>query len=158
MRCEQLLEDLQAFETAELPAPLREHLASCGTCRSYAEDWRLARAGFRLLASEALPELSPGFAARLLRHVDGLAEAGRSSEEFLERVGLRFVYASLLLTVTVLLALLLPSSGPLRARTTADLYYAGQEAFISESDPILTGERPAPTLPSVREGSEGRPK
>ncbi len=162
MRCEELWEDLEELGgTDEFPALLREHLASCPACQSYARDWRLARAGLRLLAGEPLPELSVRFAARLARRLDGLAEVGRSSEQFLEQAGRRFVYASLLLALTVLLALLLPSSGPLRATTTPDLYFAGQEALTSESDPILAGE-PAEgksiVAPGAGKGSASKPE
>ncbi len=161
MRCEELWENLEELGGTELPAPLRKHLTSCPACQSYARDWRLTRAGLRLLASEPLPEPSVGFAARLVRRLDGLAEVGRSSEQFLEQAGRRFVYASLLLALTVLLALLLPSSGPLRATTTPDLYFAGQEALSSESDPILAGEpaeSKSPVLPGSREGSASKQK
>lgn len=161
MRCEELWQNLEELGGTELPAPLREHLAGCPACQLYARDWRLTRAGLRLLAGEPLPELSVGFAARLVRRLDGLAEVGRSSEQFLEQAGRRFVYASVLLALTVLLALLVPSSGPLRATTTPDLYFAGQETLNSESDPILADE-PAEgksgVLPGTREGSATKQK
>jgi hypothetical protein len=161
MRCEELRENLEAFETVELPAPAREHLASCPDCRGRVRDWRLARVGLGLLAEESVPELSVGFAARVVRRLEGVAEAGRSSGEFLERAGRRFVYASLLLALTALLFLLLPSSGPLRAPSTADLYFAGTETFMSENDPVLTGEPAGNQVPNVAgadKGSEGKQK
>ncbi|HEV2492379.1 MAG TPA: hypothetical protein VG204_04830 [Terriglobia bacterium] len=159
MRCEEFQERLEELEALELPAPLREHAAGCALCRAYARDWRLARAGLRLLAAEPVPELPMGFAARLVRQLEEVSPV-RSSEEFLERVGKRFVYASLALALTVLLFLLLPSSGPLRAPTTADLYWAGPETFATESDLVLSGDSSGNqvVVPNAGEGSEETPK
>lgn len=154
MRCDEFQERLEDLEGLELPAPLREHATGCTVCRAYLRDWRMARAGLRLLAAEPAPDLPVGFAARLLRRLEE-APPVRSSEEFLERVGRRFVYASLALALTVLLFLLLPSSGPLRAPTTADRYWAGPETFAAESDLVLNNDSSSnqAVLPN---GSEGR--
>ncbi|HKS94513.1 MAG TPA: hypothetical protein VJV74_00105 [Terriglobia bacterium] len=139
MRCDEFQERLEDLEGLELSAPLREHAAGCTVCRAYLRDWRVARAGLRLLAAEPAPELPVGFAARLVRRLEETVPV-RSGEEFLERVGRRFVYASLVLALTVLLFLLLPSSGPLRAPTTADRYWAGPETFAAESDLVLSND------------------
>jgi hypothetical protein len=156
MRCEEFQEKLEELEALELSAPLHEHAAGCPACQVYARDWRVARAGLRLLAAEPVPEAPVGFAARLVRQLEGVAEGGRSSEEFLERAGRRFVYASLALALTLLLFLLLPSSGPLRAPTTADLYWAGPETFAAENDLVLSGDSSGnqTLVPSAGERSE----
>lgn len=154
MRCEEFEERLGELESADLPAPVREHAAGCAVCRGYLRDWRVARAGLRLLAAEPIPELPVGFAARLVRQLEEAALV-RASEEFLEHVGRRFVYASLALALTVLLFLLLPSSGPLRAPTTADRYWAGPETFAAESDLVLNNDSGNQVIvPNAAEGSE----
>ena len=63
--------------------------------------------------------------------------------EFLERAGRRVVYATCVLALTLLLALALPSSGPLRGPTTAELYLAQSEEVTAGSIPIFTGELPS---------------
>ncbi len=159
MHCDEVRELLEELETREPTASVREHLASCAECRTYARDWRLARASFRALAAEPAPEPTLGFAARLVRRLDETAERRRAGAEFLERAGRRFVYATLCLTLMILLALLLPDSGPLRGPTTADLYMAQTDVVPAGSDPVFAGafsESPSPPPANSTSGSETR--
>jgi len=158
MRCDEIRENLRELGAASLPADLRRHLDTCQACAAYQRDQRLVGAGFKLLAQDAVPELSVGFAARLVRRLDEIAQVGRSGEEFMERTGRRFVYASLVLALTLLLALLVPISGPLRAPATAESYLAEPEAFTSPGDPVLGGDSTtqAPALPRVPRSSGGQ--
>lgn len=156
MRCEEVREYVEELGTVSLPDAVREHTRSCGACEAYLHDQRLVSAGLRSLAQEATPELSVGFAVRVLRRL----ETGRSREEFLERAGRRFVYASLVLALTLLLALLVPISGPLRAPATADSYLAEPEVFTSVGDPVLSGD-PASQVPPLAQPAvlrEGQPE
>lgn len=156
MRCEEVREYVEELGTVSLPDGVRQHAAACPACKEYLGDQRLVSAGLRSLAEEAAPELSVGFAVRVLRRL----ETGRSREEFLERAGRRFVYASLVLALTLLLALLVPISGPLRAPATADSYLAEPEAFNSVGDPVLSGD-PASQVPPLAQPAvlrEGQPE
>jgi hypothetical protein len=65
------------------------------------------------------------------------------SPEFLEQVGKRFVYATLALTLTLLLALMLPSSGPLREPEAVDLYLVQPEAVSARANLALGEEFPS---------------
>jgi hypothetical protein len=89
---------------------------------------------------------SLGFAERVVRQ---LAEMGRtvSAVDFFERVGRRFVYAGLVLTFLALLALTLPSPGPVRGLTAADIQITAQEASLAYGDPM--GEIAAQESPEV---------
>ena len=140
MRCEEVRKIIAEDWPEETPAAVREHLAGCPVCDSLARDHRLVRAGFHALAAEPAPEPSWGFSTRLLRRLQESPE--REGAEFLERVGRRVVYATFLLALTLLLALALPSSGPLRGPTTAELYLAQSEVVIAGNDPVFTGEFP----------------
>ncbi len=154
MRCDEvqgLLDDLKA---SDVPAPAREHLAVCPACEAHARGWRLLRAGFSALAKEEVPEASLGFAARLLRHWEEADAQAASRAEFLERIGKRFVYATLMLTLSALLGLVLPSSGPLRAPTTPDVYMAQPEVATLESDPIFS-DNPAENTNPIPARSTG---
>jgi hypothetical protein len=124
----------------EISAAVHEHLAGCPGCDALAREYGLVRAGFRALAAEPTPEPSWGFSARLLRRLEKSPD--EEGTEFLERVGRRVVYASFLLALTLLLALALPSSGPLRGPTTADLYLAQSEVVTVGTSPIFAGELP----------------
>src|ERR1043166_5554272 len=83
----------------EIPALAREHLGRCPSCRSYAENERLLREGFKALAQEPVPELSVGFSARLLRRLEQTAGRMDPARDFLERAGKRVVYAGLVLAM-----------------------------------------------------------
>ena len=154
MRCEEVREVLEEWRAEELSPAVRAHLASCAACEQYAEDWRLARAGLRALAGEAVPEATIGFTARLARRLEEAGGPGRWGAEFLEQAGRRFVYATLLVTLMMILALLLPSSGPLGA-SEADLYPAVVESVPPATDPIFADDSreaaPAAPLTSTEE-------
>jgi anti-sigma factor RsiW len=124
----------------EISAAVREHLAGCPGCDALAREYELVRAGFRALAAEPVPEPSWGFSTRLLRRLEKSPD--EEGAAFLERVGRRVVYASFLLALTLLLALALPSSSPLRSPTTADLYLAQAEVATAGAGPIFAGELP----------------
>jgi len=70
-------------------------------------------------SGKVVPEASVGFAARLLRRLQEWEETGGRSE-FFETVGRRFVYATLALTLVLLLSLVLPAYGPVRGFTGTD--------------------------------------
>lgn len=138
MRCDEIRQIIIEDWPAEIPAAVREHLAGCPGCEALVRDYGLVRAGFRALATEPVPEPSWGFSTRVLRRLAESPE--QESGEFLERVGRRVVYATCLLALTLLLALALPSSGPLRGPTTADLYLAQSEVVMAGNTPVYTGE------------------
>lgn len=135
MQCKELHERVDELWAEEHSAEVREHLAGCPACEGYLRHARLLRAGIRVLAEEPAPEPSVGFAARLVRALGEAAE-GRAAEEFLERVGRRFVYATSILTLIALLALIVPSSGPVRAPASANLLVLQPEVVTAVLDPI----------------------
>ena len=137
MRCEKVWEILEEVRTDEVPVPVREHLARCSACQAFGRDWRLVRAGFRALAEEPMPEATLGFAARVVRRLEDPADRGVARTEFLERTGRRVVYATFLLALTVLLALVLPSSGPLRGPSAEELLVPQLDAAASGIDPVF---------------------
>ena len=93
------------------------------------------------LAAQSGPEPSWGFATRLVRRLNDLQEGVRGTD-FLEQVGRRVVYAAGLLTLLILLALVLPSSGPLRGPTTSELYWAQADTGTITNYTILPDEPP----------------
>jgi hypothetical protein len=140
MRCEEVQTVLEELTSNDTPAPVLEHLKTCAACEGFARRWRQLRAGFALLAAEGAPDASLGFAERLVRRLNEADAGARSAAEFLERVGRRFVYAAALLTLTLMLALGLPSSGPLRGPGTTELLVAQPEIATLGNDPAFAEE------------------
>ena len=75
------------------------------------------------------------FAERLVRQLGEMSKAP-SVADFFELVGRRFVYATLALTLLALLALAVPSTGPVQSLSAADIQVPAQEASLAYSDPI----------------------
>jgi hypothetical protein len=149
MRCADVRERLDILWEGQPPAELGEHLAGCAACSRYLRDWRLVRSGFHLLKRQATPEPSWGFAERLVRQLGEMSKAP-SVADFFERVGRRFVYATLALTLLALLGLALPSTGPVRGLGTADIQMPAQEASLAYSDPMgETGGAESPDVAPV---------
>ncbi|MFZ0963804.1 MAG: hypothetical protein WAO35_23305 [Terriglobia bacterium] len=124
------LDDLwEGGETTEV----RLHLEQCAACVGYYRDLRLVRSGFRLWKQEEALDPSLGFAQRLVRQLGELSNAPNVAD-FFERVGRRFVYATLVLTFLALLGVALPSTGPMRGLSASDM--PAQEASLAYSDPL----------------------
>jgi hypothetical protein len=135
MRCDDIRDRLDVLGDGERPSEVREHLAECSSCTAYHRDLRLLRAGLRLWKRDEGPAPSVGFAERLVRQLGEMSNAP-SVADFFERVGRRFVYATLALALLALLALAVPSTGPLQVLTAADIQVPAQEALLAYSDPI----------------------
>jgi len=133
MRCDDMREQWDTLWEGEPSEEVRRHLAQCAACARVFRDLRLVRAGFRLFQREPGPEPSLGFAERLVRQ---LGEIGKqpSVVDFFEQVGRRFVYATLALAFLALLALAVPSTGPLRGQMAEPLTPV-QDAALSYSEP-----------------------
>ena len=158
MRCQEVRTILEEAPTVELSLSVRQHLDDCLACAAYARDWRLVSAGFHELSREPVPEASWGFSARVLRRIEEATVLPGARPNFLEQVGKRFVYATLVLTLTLLLVLLLPSSGPLREPASVDLYLVQPEAVSARADVALGEEFPSlqDTMPLTFANGGGR--
>lgn len=137
MHCDDIRDRLDTYWDGEEPLEVHEHLATCGTCSAYHRDLSLVWAGLTLWKLDEAPAPSLGFASRLVRQLDELGQPLRVAE-FFERVGRRFVYATLALAMLAILALALPSTGPVHALTVTDIQVPAQEASLAYSDPIGT--------------------
>jgi hypothetical protein len=136
MDCKEIRDFVSDLWGGELSAEAREHVSKCAGCEGFLRDARLVQAGFRALAEEAVPEASLGFASRLIRRLQEWEEKGARSE-FFETVGRRFVYATLALTLALLLSLVLPTSGPVRGVAGAD--FLGLQSNSQSSQPDVIG-------------------
>ncbi len=136
MDCKAIRDFLTDLRGGELSAEAREHLSKCAGCGEFLREARLVQAGFCALAEEAAPEASLGFASRVVRRLQEWEEKG-ARREFFETVGRRFVYATLALTLALLLSLVLPTSGPVRGVAGAD--FLGLQSNNQSSQPDVIG-------------------
>jgi predicted anti-sigma-YlaC factor YlaD len=125
MRCKDAQEMLVDTTREGCPSGVREHLDQCPACRSYAADQLILAEGMKLLAQENIPESSAGFCTRLVRRI---SDERIGSAQFLEYAGRRVVYATLVLVFFLLLAMIVPSSGPVRRESNIQTYPPQQEA------------------------------
>ena len=135
MRCDDIRDRLDVLWDGEQPCEVREHLGECSSCSAYHRDLRLLRAGLRLWKRDEGPAPSVGFAERLVRQLGEMSNVP-SVADFFEQVGRRFVFGTLALALLAILALALPSTGPLQSLTAADIQVPAQEAYLAYSDPI----------------------
>jgi len=136
MDCKAIRDLVSDLRGGELSTEAHEHLSKCAGCGGFLRDARLVHAGFCALAEEAAPQASFGFASRLVRRLQEWEENG-AREEFFETVGRRFVYATLALTLALLLSLVLPTSGPIRGVAGAD--FLGLQSNSQSSQPDVIG-------------------
>ncbi|MGH9354330.1 MAG: anti-sigma factor family protein [Terriglobia bacterium] len=152
MRCKQIKKI--AWENGHvglLEASAVRHLEGCASCRSYVEDLSTLQAGLSVLARDRAPEPSWGFSDRVLRRLK--EEKGRkaAAPEFLESAGRRVILATLVLVLTLLLAMILPSSGPVRHETTVDSYWSQSETASSTAMSYPVDWDSIPPVPVVVE-------
>jgi hypothetical protein len=136
MNCKETRSWLEDGEGGQMPASARAHLLTCAACRADEQDWKLVKAGLRVLSQERVPNASTGFIARLKRRLTEPSLAGRAATQFWDLVGRRVILVGTLLTLTIVMALLLPSSGPWRSPTALDLSLL-QTEVTAENDPVL---------------------
>ncbi|MGH9432161.1 MAG: hypothetical protein ACRD3T_11520 [Terriglobia bacterium] len=150
MQCDQVRQALEEGGEA-YPVPVMDHLRQCPGCAVYERDWRWVRAGMLALARETAPQPSLGFSTRLVRRLEEGFLPLRLGGEFFETAGRRVVYFTLLLATVLLLAMALPSSGPLRGRPAADVSWPQPEVVATRDYPIPPSELPGAGFSRVSE-------
>jgi hypothetical protein len=155
MRCDEVRMMLGEVKGGELSDPVRRHLDGCRECTAWWREWRLVSAGFQALAAEPVPEPSWGFATRVVRRLEEGAETGWGVADFWERAGRRVVWATLVLTLTAILALVVPSSGPVRGQSEPDYLLAAEpDVATMRSEPILDVDTQDVGVPATTPGVE----
>jgi predicted anti-sigma-YlaC factor YlaD len=137
MKCDEVREFLEENGNRNAPESVLTHLASCAECDEWWRDWQTMAEGFRLLSRESGPEPSWGFSERVVRRLGESVEAERRGADLIERAGRRVLWATLALTLTAVLALVVPSSGPVRAASEPDYLIAQPQATTNESYQIV---------------------
>jgi hypothetical protein len=156
VRCKEVQETFEEAGGQAVPAAVREHLAACPVCRARATDSSRLAAGMWLLAREPVPEPSIGFQARVLRRLgDGVQSL---TPDILENAGRRVIYATLILVLFLLLAMLVPSSGPWRQGPDLSTYGPQDEALTTVSYQVSPNSlAPVPVLVDLNSAAPSGP-
>ncbi len=160
MRCDVVRQMVE--EGIEKPPEIQLHLVSCSACKEYLRQWEIVRAGLLTLREEELPEPSIGFTTRVIRRLEDSSTEIQGGQQFVDQIGRRFVYATLMVAVMLLLALVLPSSGPFRSSGISESVLAQAQVATLSSEQILgvdgidsgdvTNSSPAATVNSNHRG------
>ncbi|MGH9403743.1 MAG: hypothetical protein ACRD2P_16775 [Terriglobia bacterium] len=153
MRCKEIKKIAWENGSGQLAAPVSRHIEGCASCRSYVEDMARLQTGLRALAREEAIEPSWGFTGRMLRRLNEEKARKSAPPEFLESAGRRVILATLVLVFTLLMAMTLPSSGPVRHEVTVDSYWSQTETASAAgvSYPVdWDGIPPVPVVVEVR--------
>lgn len=129
MRCKEVRKLALDGGAEALQPSASRHLADCAACASYARDLAEIRRGFAALARSEAPLPSWGFSDRVLRRCESAARI--AAPDFLESAGRRVIVAALVLVFTLLLAMIVPSSGPVRHELTMESYWSQNEAVTA---------------------------
>jgi hypothetical protein len=156
MRCDRVQQMLD--EENGLTTEAIGHAERCSVCAAYLREWRLVKMGLSEIAREAPPEASIGFTARLMRRIEEGQRSAPADQTFLEQVGRRFVYATMVLAFVALLALALPSSGPLRSPGSAEVMLAEPEVAIMQNEPVIGIDATDARLPADNQLGGGAPQ
>lgn len=149
MGCKDIREILETCD--ELPSGVREHVAGCPACQAHASGLAVLRQGLHLLNQDPVPEPSVGFRVRVLRRLEE-----RAGRDFLEYAGRRVVYATLVLVLVLLLAMIVPSSGPVRRAPSLETSWPQAESVTAGNYTIpMDGVSPAPVLVDMKTGGPG---
>lgn len=156
MTCDDVRAILEETGESAAPESVRAHVAACGLCAEWLKDWRTMTEGFHLLARDVGPEPSWGFAERVVRRLDDSVNPLRGAADLVERAGRRVVWATLAMTFAAVMALIVPSSGPVRAASEPEYLLVQPQGISGPNEQILdvdniddTASQPAqPAAPS----------
>ena len=108
-------------------------------------------------AAPALFQAEDGKKDRVVLELLKRFQLGPRLQELLERAGRRMVYATLLVVLALVLALVVPTAGPVRAQASAELFPM-EPAVVVENNPTLIDDSAAnpPLAPSVPAENGGK--
>ncbi len=151
MRCVKLQRRVDETGPEGLSEVERQHFRICSACQAYARGAARLTAGLRLLAQETEPVPSWGFTARVLRRLDQVPAMGFSAQEFIESAGWRVMITVLILAGALFLAMILPSSGPLRQSQQPIAYWPSAQA---ENDVYPIPAQYFPPIPAIFDAAQ----
>lgn len=135
MRCEAVRQIVE--EGLSRPPAVGVHIKSCSACREYVRQWEMIRAGLVALRGEQPPEPSIGFTTRVMRRLETSPAELPFGQQFIDQIGRRVVYATLMVAVMLFLILALPSSGPLRSTGISESILVQTQVATLSNEQVL---------------------
>jgi hypothetical protein len=135
MRCDAVRQMVE--EGMKQMDAVQVHLRSCSVCKEYVRRWEIVQAGLVALRAEEAPEPSIGFTTRVIRRLENASTEFQFGQQFIDQIGRRMVYATLMVALTLLMVLLLPSSGPFRSSGVSESILVQAQAATLSNEQIL---------------------
>jgi hypothetical protein len=135
MRCD-VVRQMVEEGIAKMPA-VQVHLTSCSACKDYLRQWEFVQAGLIELRGEEPPEPSIGFTTRVMRRLENASEDFLFGQPFIDQIGRRVVYATLMVALMLLLALMVPQSGPFRSSGVSESILVQTQVATLSNEQIL---------------------
>ncbi len=133
MRCDAVRQIVE--EGMNMPPAVAAHVESCSGCKGYLRKWETLRGALIALRAEDPPEPSIGFTTRVMHRLeDNPAELG---QQFIDQIGRRVVYATLMVALMLLLVLMLPPSGPYRSSGISESVLVQAQVASLSNEQIL---------------------
>ncbi len=135
MRCDAVRQIVE--EGLQKKPAVQVHLSSCSACKEYLRQWEIVHAGLVALREDEPPEPSIGFTTRVMRSLENASTEFPVGQQFIDQIGRRMIYATLMVALTLLLVLLLPSSGPFRSSGVSQSILVQAQAATVSNEQIL---------------------
>jgi len=135
MRCDVVRQMVE--EDIERPPAVQAHITSCSACKEYVRQWEVVQAGLFALRGEEPPEPSIGFTTRVMRRLENASEDLLFGQPFIDQIGRRVVYATLMVALMLLLVLMLPQSGPFRSSGVSESILVQTQIATLSNEQIL---------------------
>jgi len=135
MRCDAVRQIVE--EGMNRRPAVQVHMTSCSACKEYLRQWEIVQAALVALRGEGPPEPSLGFTTRVMRRLEDTSEELQFGQQFIDQIGRRVVYATLMVALMLLLLLALPSSGPLRSSGVSESILVQAQVATLSNDQIL---------------------
>ena len=159
MRCDAVRQIVE--EGLNRPPAVVAHLESCSGCKEYLRTWETLRGGLIALRAEDPPEPSIGFTTRVMRRLEN--NPLDLGQQFIDQIGRRVVYATLMVALMLLLVLLLPPSGPYRSSGVSESVLVQAQVATLSNEQILgvdgmdnDDQTVSPPAPAASDTSGGR--
>jgi hypothetical protein len=135
MRCDAVRQIVE--EGVTMTPAVQVHVESCSGCKEYLRKWETVHAGLVAIRGEAPPEPTIGFTARLMRRLENAPAEFPFGQQFIDQIGRRAVYATLMVVLMLALILALPSSGPLRSSGISESVLVQTQVAALASEQVL---------------------
>jgi|GEM_PF-434839 len=135
MRCDAVRKTVEDG-MARTPA-VQVHIESCSGCKEYLRKWETLQSGLVAMRDDEPPEPSIGFTIRLMRRLENASPEFQFGPQFIDQIGRRVVYATLMVALMLAMILALPSSGPFRSSGISESVFVQTQVATLANEQVL---------------------